>query len=570
MKIKRLIAVTVCFAVILTAFSFSISANAGSISFSATLNGEEYRYSQVLMKNGETVSMAIKDVKLDGVLVDESQISYQWSRHDPVSNGYRDIPGATSSAFSEVYTGHKGYMCYVQVGSSGSISRPFYLKEDTLTLTPSSNKPLVLSEEIEDWYVVSSGKVGSEVTVSVNATSTSPDASITYTWEKCPYYEYPDNQSPSTELGIDTNTLSVITPAGGSHYCCTVSDGKTTKYIDFEIVPDATITVKNTVNGETPSVYAGTYIYVVKPNEKLTVDVTSTSSFGDVKYTWFKQNEDGMTFTKLELTEGVLEVVKTQPTESDPYATQPYECYIEDGNQKFRYQILFFCLDPETPFAEIDKVGEDTPDVNFSTDNEGLANTLLTGEELKNMTKGKPAKVELSAELVDTASNSNSQNAINLEMNLKKNIAGDDIPITELDNSIELSVAIPDSLINNNTSVTREYQVKRMHNGESEVLNCTFDSENNTLSFETDKFSLYTISYTDKTTPSTPQTPSEQGTQGTQETQETQKVPEKQEAQKIPTSPQTGDSSDFRLLVALFLGSSVLAGVYGKKIKTNR
>lgn len=567
MKIKRLIAVTVCFAVILTAFSFSISANAGSISFSATLNGEEYRYSQVLMKNGETVSMAIKDVKLDGVLVDESQISYQWSRRT-LSNGYQDISGATSSSFSEVYTGHMGYMCYVKVGSSGSISRPFYLKEDTLTLTPSSNKPLVLSEEIEDWYVVSSGKVGSEVTVSVNATSTSPDASITYTWEKCPYYEYPDNQSPSTEVDNDTDTLSVITPAGGSHYCCTVSDGKTTKYIDFEIVPDATITVKNTVNGETPSVYAGTYIYVVKPNEKLTVDVTSTSSFGDVKYTWFKQNEDGTTFTKLELTEGVLEVVKTQPTESDPYATQPYECYIEDGNQKFRYQILFFCLDPETPFAEIDKVGEDTPDVNFSTDNEGLANTLLTGEELKNMTEGKPAKVELSAELVDTASNSNSQNAINLEMNLKKNIAGDDIPITELDNSIELSVAIPDSLINNNTSVTREYQVKRMHNGNSEVLDCTFDSKTNTLNFKTDKFSLYTISYTDTTTPSKPQTPAEQETQGSQKTQ---KAPEMQETQKIPTSPQTGDSSNFRLWVALlFISASVFARIYGKKTKTNK
>lgn len=566
MKIKRLIAVTVCFAVILTAFSFSISANAGSISFSATLNGEEYRYSQVLMKNGETVSMAIKDVKLDGVLVDESQISYQWSRRT-LSNGYQDISGATSSSFSEVYTGHMGYMCSVKVGSSGSISRPFYLKEDTLTLTPSSNKPLVLSEEIEDCYVVSSGKVGSEVTVSVDATSTLPDASITYEWEKCPYYEYPDNQSPSTELGIDTNTLSVITPAGGSCYGCTVSDGTTTKYINFEIVPDATITVKNTVNGETPSVYAGTYIYVVKPNEKLTVDVTSTSTFGDVTYTWFKQNED-YTFTKLELTEGVLEVVKTQPPEGDPYATQPYECYIEDGNQKFRYQILFFCLDPETPFAEIDKVGEDTPDVNFSTDNEGLANTLLTGEELKNMTQENvPAKVELSAELVDNANNSNSQNAMNLEMNLKKNIDGNEIPITELDDSIELNVAIPDSLINNNTSVTREYQVKRMHNGESEVLDCTFDSENNTLSFETDKFSLYTISYTDKTRPSTTQTPTEQETQGTQETQ---KVPEKQEAQKIPTSPQTGDSSNFRLLVALFLGSSALAGVYGKKIKTNR
>ena len=567
MKIKRLIAVTVCFAVILTAFSFSISANAGSISFSATLNGEEYRYSQVLMKNGETVSMAIKDVKLDGVLVDESQISYQWSRRT-LSNGYQDISGATSSSFSEVYTGHMGYMCSVKVGSSGSISRPFYLKEDTLTLTPSSNKPLVLSEEIEDRYVVSSGKVGSEVTVSVNATSTSPDASITYTWEKCPYYEYPDNQSPSTELGIDTNTLSVITPAGGSHYCCTVSDGKTTKYIDFEIVPDATITVKNTVNGETPSVYAGTYIYVVKPNEKLTVDVTSTSSFGDVKYTWFKQNEDGITFTKLELTEGVLEVVKTQPTESDPYATQPYECYIEDGNQKFRYQIIFFCLDPETPFAEIDKISQDTPDVNFATDNEGLANTLLTGEELRNMTRGMPAKVELSAELVDTASNSNSQNAINLEMNLKKNIAGDDIPITELDNSIELSVAIPDSLINNNTSVTREYQVKRMHNGNSEVLDCTFDSKTNTLNFKTDKFSLYTISYTDTTTPSKPQTPAEQETQGSQKTQ---KAPEMQETQKIPTSPQTGDSSNFRLWVALlFISASVFARIYGKKTKTNK
>jgi hypothetical protein len=50
---------------------------------------------------------------------------------------------------------------------------------------------------------------------------------------------------------------------------------------------------------------------------------------------------------------------------------------------------------------------------------------------------------------------------------------------------------------NTDPAAEREYKIVRMHDGEAEVLDCKFDAVTNSLSFETDKFSLYTVVYSD-------------------------------------------------------------------------
>ena len=69
--------------------------------------------------------------------------------------------------------------------------------------------------------------------------------------------------------------------------------------------------------------------------------------------------------------------------------------------------------------------------------------------------------------------------------------------LTELSNPITLSVAIPEGLPEVAEGYERVYYVVRDHNGEIEVLNTTVNDDN-TISFESDKFSTYALAYVDQ------------------------------------------------------------------------
>ena len=58
-------------------------------------------------------------------------------------------------------------------------------------------------------------------------------------------------------------------------------------------------------------------------------------------------------------------------------------------------------------------------------------------------------------------------------------------------------VAIPENLINQDPENVREYKVIRVHEGVAETLDCNFNPKNNTIDFNTDKFSTYAITYSD-------------------------------------------------------------------------
>ena len=65
--------------------------------------------------------------------------------------------------------------------------------------------------------------------------------------------------------------------------------------------------------------------------------------------------------------------------------------------------------------------------------------------------------------------------------------------ISEPGAKIRLTIRIPDELVNADSTISREYFILRMHDGELTVLNGSFDKDMREYTFETDKFSDYAI-----------------------------------------------------------------------------
>jgi len=62
--------------------------------------------------------------------------------------------------------------------------------------------------------------------------------------------------------------------------------------------------------------------------------------------------------------------------------------------------------------------------------------------------------------------------------------------VTETSKPITITITIPDEYVGSDN-----YHILRLHNGVVDVLETTYDSENNTLTFETDRFSTYAVAY---------------------------------------------------------------------------
>ena len=69
--------------------------------------------------------------------------------------------------------------------------------------------------------------------------------------------------------------------------------------------------------------------------------------------------------------------------------------------------------------------------------------------------------------------------------------------ITEPGTEIEVSVSLPESLVQADSTISRAYRIIRLHNGEVDSFVAAFDKETGTLTFKTDRFSTYAIAFTD-------------------------------------------------------------------------
>ena len=138
----------------------------------------------------------------------------------------------------------------------------------------------------------------------------------------------------------------------------------------------------------------------------------------------------------------------------------------------------------------------------------------------------------------------------------------DGVALHTTKNALTISVAVPDALINTNSAVNRTYCIVRRHDGAITVLDAAFDAANKTLTFKTDRFSIYAIAYKDTAVPSS----SNPGSNNSSNDSETKKnevaaptpAPTPASTSKpstITAMPQTGDTSNPTLYVVLLVAS---------------
>ena len=129
-----------------------------------------------------------------------------------------------------------------------------------------------------------------------------------------------------------------------------------------------------------------------------------------------------------------------------------------------------------------------------------------------------------------------------MDISLWKQVStGQKVYVSETTDKVKISLVIPENL-RAGSDVTRTYKVHKLHNGTVTAVEMVYDAANNQLTFETDEFSTYMLSYKD--TKNTPQvTPPA--------TDDTNNV------------PKTGDASNIYLwMILMLLGVTSVAYAY--------
>lgn len=147
-----------------------------------------------------------------------------------------------------------------------------------------------------------------------------------------------------------------------------------------------------------------------------------------------------------------------------------------------------------------------------------LSDALLTEEEEKLVENGMNIYVDLSVEDISNSVSESDKQLVEkhlnghavgvyLDITLTKQL-GESTPvkITETAGAVTVTITVPDELRNTDSKMVRAYKIIRVHEGKADVLDASFDEKTGKLSFETDRFSTYTLVYTDTPVSDNPKT----------------------------------------------------------------
>ena len=263
--------------------------------------------------------------------------------------------------------------------------------------------------------------------------------------------------------------------------------GENVYYIDLGTgswtVGDVTVSVPEGMSGVVSMLDTETIPTEMLANfDPETMDITLTVSDGFVIY--LEIDENGNT-TLASTRDGV---------ELPPYGeTLTFAVVAKPGNMEI-----------------VDKTEENACNADLAELTDDLISKLLTDAEKTRLENGEEVKVRLEAtdisasvsqtdkDLIDSKKG-NATIGMYLDIDLLKQI-GSDSPanITETNGAVTITLKVPSSLINSNSSVTRTYQMIRVHNGVATVIPCTYNAANQTISCETDQFSTYALAYVDQ------------------------------------------------------------------------
>lgn len=134
--------------------------------------------------------------------------------------------------------------------------------------------------------------------------------------------------------------------------------------------------------------------------------------------------------------------------------------------------------------------------------------------------------------------------------------------ITSTSEKINLSLKVDDSLINKNGNIKRTYKVIRIHDGVAAVLEGSFDTTTQMFTFETDKFSTYTLVYVDTAVSQEPSVIPPSTTPAPAAPAATPQPASASPVQSV-ASPKTGDTSPSLWIFAIIIIAGVGIIVYG-------
>ena len=212
-----------------------------------------------------------------------------------------------------------------------------------------------------------------------------------------------------------------------------------------------------------------------------------------------------------------------------PSSVQPLKDLLANPISRDKYENEQFEIDTYTYQLEqainnLEYRGEITKDTSNNYGNADIKLTdaelssLFTEEENNRILEGEDANLYLEVSDIDDSISSKNKNLIEtqalksklnilkyLDINLIKKVGNDDPQKIETTNQkVKISIKLPNDLINKNKSIIRTYKIIRIHDGKTEVIDCDFVDDN--IIFETDKFSVYAIAYTDEEKTSNPET----------------------------------------------------------------
>lgn len=153
------------------------------------------------------------------------------------------------------------------------------------------------------------------------------------------------------------------------------------------------------------------------------------------------------------------------------------------------------------------KLGANAPKTNISTPSEELKDMLLTDEEKQQMWNGTNVKIVLEVQdagntvsVLDRAAVRQALNGFTeglyLNIDLYKLAGADRTNIHETAKKIRIVITVPEALRNGDSNRTRTFAVIRLHDGRAELLT-DLDGSADTITIETDHFSVYAIVYKD-------------------------------------------------------------------------
>lgn len=156
-------------------------------------------------------------------------------------------------------------------------------------------------------------------------------------------------------------------------------------------------------------------------------------------------------------------------------------------------------------FQEVEK-GENVPETRLSMAEEEIENLLLTEEEKQQMAGGVNIRIVLAVEDAGSSVSEEDRAAVDgalgsyttgqyLDISLFKVVGDNQSRIPETARKIRITIAVPEGL--KVLGGVQEYAVIRVHNGEVCILP-DLDSDADTITIETDRFSTYVIVYQDR------------------------------------------------------------------------